>query len=293
MQVLIQKPAWLKKSISAIKGVSRIRNQLESLNLNTVCREALCPNLSDCWSRYEITLLILGRDCTRRCKFCNISSQSPLPPDPTEPERIALFVKDCGLDYVVITSVTRDDIPDYGCEYFLRTIREIKNTKPDTNIEILIPDFMGNRHLLDEIAISGCEVVGHNTETVPRIYPYLRDQADYERSLEILYYLKRRSEKIVTKSSIMLGLGEREEEVLSSIKDLKSVGVDILCTGQYLSPSDRHFPVAKYYTLQEFGYFKSIAEDSGFLEVRCSPFARSSFKARESYERFLLKRDEV
>lgn len=293
MQALIEKPAWLKKDISIIGGVSRIRNQLEGLHLNTVCREALCPNLSECWSRYEITLLILGRDCTRRCKFCNISSRNPRPPDSTEPERIALFVKDSNLDYVVITSVTRDDLPDYGCEYFLRTIRNIKNTKPNTKVEILIPDFLGERYLLDEIAISGCEVIGHNIETVSRIYPYLRDQADYKRSLEVLYYLKRRYGKVVIKSSIMLGLGEKEEEIVNGIKDLKSAGVDILCIGQYLSPSDRHSPVSKYYTPQDFRYFKCIAEDSGFLEVNSSPFVRSSSKARESYQRFLLKRDEM
>lgn len=267
------KPYWLRRNLSYSRDFFITKQLLRKFNLNTVCEEAACPNIGECWSRKEATFIILGKNCTRNCRFCNVNHNSPEPLDEEEPLRIAQAVKDLALDYVTVTSVTRDDLADGGSGHFIETPKAIKRLCPNTVVEILIPDIEVNEELF-----AVAEVIGHNIETIERLYPVLRPQADYRKSLNVL----KRSKGLV-KSAIMLGLGEEWDEIIQTLKDLKEAGVSIIHIGQYLRPSRRHFPVVKYYTPQEFEDIGRIAMDLGFKAVRSGPLVRSSYRAKESY----------
>jgi lipoic acid synthetase len=257
------------------------------LGLNTVCEQAACPNIGICWAKSEVTYILLGKDCTRRCKFCNVKRNKPLPPDKNEPRLIAKAVKELGLSFVVITSVTRDDLPDMGLKQILKTISLVKKSSPGIKLEVLIPDFGNSKEPLEMISNSGVDVVGHNIETVKALYTKLRPGYDYNISLGVLGSLKSFNPFLVTKSALLLGLGEKEAEVVSTIKDLRSAKVDIIYLGQYLSPSKEHWPVEKFYPPEEFEYYKLTAKSLGFKVVISEPLARSSWKAREAYEQWI------
>lgn len=268
------KPYWLRRDLSYSKEFFTTKGILNRFNLNTVCQEAACPNIGECWGRKEATFIILGKNCTRNCRFCNVSCNPPDPVDEEEPLRIGQAVKCLSLDYVTITSVTRDDLSDGGIGHFIKTVRTIKSFCPSVIIEVLIPDINVSGELADEV-----DVIGHNIEMAERLYPVVRPQADYRRSLFIL----RKYSEILTKSAIMVGLGEDWDEIIGALEDLKDVGVDIVHIGQYLKPSERHFPVSKYYTPEEFTEIGEIARGLGFKAVMSGPLVRSSYRAKESY----------
>ncbi len=260
---------------------------MDRLKLNSVCVEAACPNRGECWDKEHVTFMILGDICTRRCRFCNVKEGSPRPVDRSEPGRIAHAVKELGIKYVVITSVTRDDLPDGGAEHFVKTVREIKSLSEDILVELLIPDLGAEEGLLRKIAFSGADVIGHNIEMPGSLYGEIRPRADYSRSLDVLKKLDRMRDEgagMLVKSSIMLGLGENAEDVLRSLKDLKGAGVDIVYLGQYLSPSKEHWPCERYYTPDEFTFWGDRAKELGFRAVLAGPMVRSSYRAREAYE---------
>ncbi|MFA5199792.1 MAG: lipoyl synthase [Candidatus Omnitrophota bacterium] len=274
------KPAWLNKKID-LKSCSRVKETLRDLRLNTVCEQAMCPNIGECFERNEATFLILGRNCTRMCSFCNIEKKRPVAPDPGEPARVASAVVRFGLKHVVITSVTRDDLADGGAEMFAETVLSIKNKSPQSAIEVLIPDF---KHSLDALKIvidSGPDIIAHNIETVPSLYPFVRRGADYARSISLLRAIKKMSSQIKTKSGLMLGLGEKQEEVNLVMEDLRLVKCDFLSLGQYLAPSVKHYPVKEYIAPEAFDYYKKRGRQLGFLHIESSPYVRSSYKAGE------------
>ncbi len=275
----LKKPYWLNKKIS--KNLSgQVQDILSEFSINTVCREAMCPNISECFSRNTATFLILGDICTRDCRFCAVKKGVPGPVDSGEPERIAQAVKKMGLRYVVITSVTRDDLVDGGADIFAKTISAIRRENPITNIEALIPDFKGEAENLEKIIQAKPQVISHNLETVPHFYKEVRPGADYCRSLNVLDTIKELS-GIHTKSGIMLGLGEKEPEVLAVLRDLRGIGCDFLSLGQYLTPSLKHYPVQEYITPEKFKYYKEEALRLGFLFVASNPYVRSSYLAEE------------
>lgn len=276
-KLLMSKPYWLRRNLSYSRDFFATKELLRRFKLNTVCEEALCPNIGECWSRNEATFIILGKNCTRNCLFCNVNSKAPEDVDTEEPFKIAQAVKELQLDYVIITSVTRDDLEDRGAGQFVKTVKAIKSLCPSTIIEILIPDID-----ISEKLTAGVSVVGHNIEMTERLYPLIRPQADYRRSLEILRTLGNYSE-ILSKSAIMIGLGEEWDEIILTLKDLKNAGVSIVYIGQYLRPSKKHFPVYKYYTPSEFEAIGDIARDLGFRAVKSGPLVRSSYGAKESY----------
>ena len=266
----------------AIENVSRL---LRGLGLHTVCEESLCPNIVDCWSRKSATFMILGDTCTRGCRFCYVKKGRPAPPDTTEPARIAEAVKRLGLRYVTITSVTRDDLPDGGAGHYARVVRAVKGVGP-VRVEVLTPDFGGSREAVLAVASAGVDVYAHNIETVERITPYVRDpRAGYRQSLRVLSLVKEYDECIVTKSSILLGLGEEWNEIIQAMKDLRSVGVDILVISQYLRPSKKQVPVARTYRPSEFKALEEEAYRLGFAHVLAHPLARTSYRAEEAYRR--------
>lgn len=252
---------------------------MRSLGLHTVCQEANCPNLPECFNRQTATFLILGKNCSRNCSFCNVQKNQPEVVDPLEPFHVAEAVKGLGLKYVVITSVTRDDLADGGAKHFAMVVAQIKEVNPGVLIELLIPDFQGAQKPLLEVIGAQPAVIGHNVETVPRLYPAVRPQAVYEKSLEVLDYLKVNSQNIFTKSGIMVGLGENEGEVISVFKDLRRVGCDFLTIGQYLAPSKKHHPVVEYIHPEVFERYRVIGLELGFREVASGPFVRSSYQA--------------
>jgi lipoic acid synthetase len=257
----------------------KLRAFLESLNVNTICIEAVCPNIGDCWGRKVMTFMILGDRCTRGCRFCAVKRGKPLPPSSDEPRAIAEAVKALGLRYVVLTSVTRDDLPDGGASQFKKTVEAIREEVRGCKVEVLVPDFMGKRESIKEVLEASPEVFGHNIETVRRLYPMVRVGADYERSLEVLRLAKEISPDIVTKSGIMVGLGEGLDEIEETMRDLRDVGCDLLTIGQYLSPSPRNLPVVRYYTPDDFLLLKEMGERMGFLRVSSGPLVRSSYMA--------------
>ena len=259
---------------------------MDRLRLNSVCVEAACPNKGECWNKGHVTFMILGDICTRRCRFCNVKEGSPRPVDPSEPENVARAVKELGIKYAVITSVTRDDLPDRGAEQFVNTVREIRSVQKDILVELLIPDLDADEDLLRKVAFSGADVMGHNIEMPEPLYGEIRPRADYSRSLDVLKKLGRMREEgagILVKSSVMLGLGESERYVLKTLRDLKEAGVDIVYMGQYLSPSRGHWPNMKYYTTDEFDLLGQKAGEMGFRAVLSGPMVRSSYRAREAY----------
>ena len=279
-----KKPEWLRIRLPSGENYVNVRQTIASLGLHTVCEEARCPNIGECWGGGTATIMIMGDVCTRACRFCSVTSGRPLYLDPYEPERVAKAIKKWGLRYVVITSVCRDDLQDGGANHIAKTIKEIKVQCPETIIEPLIPDFHGNRHAIETVAAAGPEVISHNIETVARLSPLIRDsRATYKQSLRVLEMIKDIDYKIYTKSSMMLGLGEMEEEVMQAAKDLRSAGVDMVSIGQYLQPTSRHVPVKEYITPEKFDSYRKSIEKMGFAYTVAGPFVRSSYKAGELF----------
>jgi lipoic acid synthetase len=282
MEVL-RKPPWLKKRIPPFQDLVKVKSILDETELHTVCEEARCPNLGECFSKGTATILILGRICTRNCGFCAVEHGVPAPPDKAEPERVAQAVKKMGLQYIVITSVTRDDLPDGGASSFAKTIRAIRSQDRKMKIEVLVPDFRGETSSLNMVLDEGPDVLNHNIETVPRLYAEVRPQADYKRSLDLLEKSKDLYPHILTKSGFMLGLGEIEEEVIDLLKDLRRVRCDFLTIGQYLKPRADRLPVVRYIPPEEFEEYKKTGEEMGFKSVASGPFVRSSFYASQMF----------
>ena len=276
---MLSKPDWLRVPYYDNSNSALVTELLRELNLNTVCIEANCPNKAECFSKKTATFMILGANCTRNCTFCNVSHGAPLPADKDEPRRVAAAVKRLGLKYVVITSVTRDDLPDGGAAYIAEVIGEIKRTAPDTAVEVLIPDLAALEIIIEEKP----EVISHNIETVESLYNVIRPEAGYKRSLNVLRNIKELSKPIRAKSGIMLGLGETREEILKTFDDLLEHGCDILTIGQYLSPSKAHYPVIEYIDPIVFAEYEEIAKEKGFRFVKSGPFVRSSYNAGEAY----------
>ncbi|MBQ7450784.1 lipoyl synthase [bacterium] len=274
-------PDYLKRGIIDTDKTKKVRRILKEKCLNTVCEEARCPNKAECYSKDTATFMIMGDTCTRNCRFCNINTGKPKPLDPDEPLHVAQAVKELGLNYAVITSVTRDDLDDGGAKHFAKTITEIKKLSPKTKIEVLIPDFKGYLKALDIVLEAKPDVLNHNVETISKLYKSVRPQAIYERSLKVLEYAK---EKTFTKTGIMVGLGETNEDLIELFKDLREINLDILTIGQYIRPSKNHLEVAKYYTPEEFEELKILAQKEGIKIVISSPLVRSSFKAFEAYK---------
>jgi lipoyl synthase len=281
---LEKKPEWLRIRLPSGENYVNVRQTIASLGLHTVCEEARCPNIGECWGGGTATIMIMGDVCTRGCRFCSVTSGRPLYLDPYEPERVAKAIKKWGLRYVVITSVCRDDLQDGGANHIAKTIEEIKVQCPETIIEPLIPDFHGNRHAIETVADAGPEVISHNIETIARLSPLIRDsRATYKQSLRVLEMIKDIDYKIYTKSSMMLGLGEMEEEVMQAAKDLRSAGVDMVSIGQYLQPTSRHVPVKEYIAPEKFDSYRKSIEKMGFAYTVAGPFVRSSYKAGELF----------
>ncbi|MCX5851825.1 MAG: lipoyl synthase [Deltaproteobacteria bacterium] len=276
-----QKPHWLKTHHLAGAAHERARRLLAKGGLHTVCQEARCPNLWDCFSRDTAAFLILGNRCTRNCRFCAVPEGIPAPHDPEEPRRVAAAVRDLRLDYVVVTSVTRDDLQDGGASSFAATIHEVRTLRPGAGIEVLIPDFLGSQEALCTVIAAHPDVLNHNSETVSRLYETVRPEASYPRSLDVLRNAKTLSPTLVTKSGIMLGLGEEPHEVHRTLHDLLDAGCDILTIGQYLQPTPDALPVSRYVTPEEFDDWGQTARRMGFAAVAAGPHVRSSFRARE------------
>lgn len=279
-----KKPDWLKVKIPLGATTKGVENMLENLSLNTVCKEANCPNRLECFHRRTATFLILGQVCTRNCTFCNITKGRPTPVDPLEAEHVADAVKKLNLKHAVITSVTRDDLPDGGANHFVNVIESIRKTTPNVTVEVLIPDFEGNANALELVVNAQPDIINHNVETVPNLYSKVRPLAQYERSLELLKNSKTLDKNILTKSGFMLGLGEKEDEVISLLEDLKSVDCDIITIGQYLAPSPLHHPVIDYVTPEVFDKYKEIGIKMGFKYVASAPLVRSSYYADKVFE---------
>ncbi|MEK6843707.1 MAG: lipoyl synthase [Candidatus Micrarchaeota archaeon] len=290
MKTQLQKPAWLKIRPPTTQKFETVLETLKANKLHTVCEEAHCPNISECWSSGTATFMVLGDTCTRGCRFCNVrKGRAGIPIDPQEPENLAKAVKEWGLTYVVITSVDRDDLPDQGANHFAQCIRELR--KNNVLVEVLIPDFRGNDELLKIIVDAKPNVIAHNIETIERLQKYARDyRANYWQSIKLLKKVKEFDSQIFTKTSIMLGLGEKEEEVLIALKDLTSNSVDVVTFGQYLRPSIMHLPVTEYVAPEKFEQYNESARKMGFLYVAGGPFIRSSYKAGELFMEGILKK---
>ena len=281
----LKKPIWLKVKATFDENYRRMKKLLSQSDLHTVCQEASCPNISECFSQKTATFMILGRICTRSCRFCDVEKGMPKKPDSDEPARLAELVAELGLEYVVITSVTRDDLKDGGASLFARTINKIKQISPQTKVEVLIPDFKGSLEALGTVIGSGPQVLNHNLETVDRLYPRVRPEALYHRSLELLRNAKRIDRNLFTKSGLMIGLGEAREEIIESMKDLNKAGCDLLTIGQYIRPPSSSYQVRKYYHPEEFQELKRLGEDLGFQNVEAAPLVRSSYRAGAQLER--------
>lgn len=288
----LPKPEWLKVRAPVGENYERIKSMMGGLKLATVCQEARCPNIGECWSGGTATIMIMGDTCTRGCRFCNVKTGNPKGKlDPFEPENVAHSISEMGLEYVVITTVDRDDLPDQGAEHFSRTVRAVKKLSPNLLVEILAGDFRGDKDLIFQLTDAGPDVYAHNIETVERLSPKVRDpRANYRQSLDVLKSVKERDPSRYTKSSIMLGLGETDEEVLQSLKDLRAVGCDVVTFGQYLQPTPRHLKVIEYITPEKFQEWKKIAEDLGFLYVASGPLVRSSYRAGEFFMKAMIEK---
>lgn len=273
-------PYYLKRPIIDTDKTRNVRRILKTKCLNTVCENARCPNKNECYTKNTATFLIMGNNCTRNCRYCNITCARPEPLDLAEPFHVAEAVKDLGLKYAVITSVTRDDLPDGGAEHFANCIYEIRKISPDVKIEILTPDFKGNEDSLNTIIKARPNVFNHNIETVRNVFKTARPQGDYDCSLDVLKYIKDNS-KILTKSGLMIGLGETLEDIEQTLVDLKNAGCDILTIGQYIQPSKAHLEVSKYYTPEEYENLKQLAKKVGIKHYQIGPLVRSSYRASE------------
>jgi len=288
----LRKPGWLLKKIEYTDERRKVNSILRDLHLNTVCRSARCPNLSECYRHRRATFLILGDICTRGCTFCSVEKafgRKIDPPDPGEPARVARAVEELGLRYVVITSVTRDDLEDGGARQFVQTIERIRTHDQGIRIEVLTPDFRGDELLIEMVARANPDVYNHNVETVPRLYPTVRPGAEFERSLHLLSYIHEHYPGMFLKSGLMVGLGETEKEVQKTVSALKEVGCDALTIGQYLRPSHWNIPVHEYLPPKRFSSYKRFAEKLGFRYVAAGPYVRSSYMAHEGYE--ILKKN--
>lgn len=276
-------PPWFKQKLADPKIMSTMQELLDGLSLHTICENAHCPNIGRCFSEGTATFLILGDVCTRNCTFCAVKKGTPTPVDEEEPQHLLEAVERLGLSYIVITSVTRDDLADGGASQFARTIRLLHKNREGAAVEVLIPDFCGSVDALKTVVEASPEVINHNIETVPHLYPAVRPGADYTRSLELLYMVKELAPEIVTKSGLMLGLGETRTEVLEAMSDLREANCDLLTIGQYLPPSLKHHPVVRFVPPEEFAEYEGIGKNMGFIQVASAPLVRSSFKAAELY----------
>jgi lipoic acid synthetase len=286
----LDRPPWIRIRLSANPAVEQTRSLMRSLRLNTVCEEAACPNLSECWADRHATVMILGSVCTRACAFCNVDTGLPDPVDAEEPAHLARAVAELGLAHVVITSVDRDDLPDGGAGQFAASIARIRAQSPETTIEVLTPDFRRKPEALAQVLAAGPDVYNHNLETVPRLYRRVRPGADYRHSLKLLADAKALRPGVFTKSGIMVGLGEERDEVRAVMADLREADVDFLTVGQYLRPTPRHARVERYVPPQEFDEIASEARDLGFLLVSATPLTRSSYHAEEDFRRLQAAR---
>jgi lipoic acid synthetase len=280
------KPAWLKVRAPGSPNYLRIRGLMRDLGLHTVCEEAHCPNIGECWHHGTATFMIMGDVCTRACGYCNVRHGAPAALDPHEPARLADAVAHMALDYVVVTSVDRDDLPDFGAGAFAATIRAIKARRPECRVEVLIPDFQGHEAPLRAVLDARPDILNHNTETVPRLYRMARPGGRYARALELLDRARQWAPDIPTKTGLMVGLGETTDEIIEVLHDLRRVGCQILTIGQYLRPSIAHLPMARYYTPDEFAALKRLALDLGFGHVESGPLVRSSYHAHEQADTF-------
>lgn len=292
----VPKPDWLKVRAPQGENYSRIKNMLGELKLATVCQEARCPNMGECWDGGTATFMLMGDTCTRGCKFCNVktgNAKKGLPPvDPHEPEKVAHSISQMNLTYVVITSVDRDDMPDQGSDHFARTVKTVKKLDPNLIVEILAPDFSGQEHLIKHLTEAKPDVYAHNVETVERLTPKVRDpRAKYRQSLRVLEYIKEVDPTVYTKTSLMLGLGETDEEILQTLKDLRAVKCDVVTFGQYLQPTPKHLKVVEFVTPEKFKYWQDTAEAMGFLYVASGPLVRSSYRAGEFFMKGIIKKN--
>lgn len=284
------KPSWLKVRAPSGENYTRIKEMMGDLKLATVCQEARCPNIGECWSGGTATIMIMGEVCTRGCRFCNVKTGNPKGVlDPFEPEKVAYSVSQMSLEYIVITTVDRDDLPDQGAEHFSRTVTTLKKLAPNLIVEILAGDFRGDQNLVNQLTDAKPDVYAHNIETVERLTPKVRDpRAGYRQSLRVLEMVKERDATRYTKSSIMLGLGETNEEILQTLKDLRGVGCDVVTFGQYLQPTPRHLKVVDYVTPEKFQEWQKVAEDLGYLYVASGPLVRSSYRAGEFFMKGII-----
>lgn len=292
----VKKPAWLRQKAPQGERFSKIKESISQLKLNTVCEEAQCPNIGECWNGGDdgiatATIMVLGDTCTRGCRFCAVkTSINPAPPDPMEPENTAKAIASWGVDYIVITSVDRDDIPDGGSGHFAQTVKAMKNIKPEIMVECLTSDFRGDLKAVETLVHSGLDVFAHNIETVKRLQRIVRDpRAGYEQSLAVLNHAKQSKEGMITKSSIMLGLGESDDEVKETMMDLRAINVDILTLGQYLQPTPLHLTVKEYVTPEKFDFWKEYGESIGFRYVASGPLVRSSYRAGELFVQTMVR----
>ena len=288
-----KKPDWIRVKAPISKGYQGTKNLIDSLKLNTVCQEAACPNIGECWEKKHVTVMILGSVCTRACAFCNIATGRPDLLDPHEPGRLAVAIGKLGLEHVVITSVDRDDLPDGGAGHFAHCIKAIRNSAPNTTIEILTPDFLKKDGALETVVAAIPDVYNHNIETVPSLYKAIRPGARYFHSLNLLHNVKKLNPQIFTKSGIMVGLGETNNEVLQVMDDLRAADVDFITIGQYLQPTKKHAKVERFVTPEEFSYLERVAKTKGFLMVSASPLTRSSYHAGEDFKKMRNARNQL
>jgi lipoyl synthase len=275
------RPEWLKVRIRADETFDHVNQMINDLSLHTVCQEARCPNIFECWGEGTATFMILGDVCTRHCGFCAVTKGKPLALDPDEPRHVGEAVQRLGVRHAVVTSVNRDELPDGGALHFAQTIHWIRRLNPATRVEVLIPDFCGNKSALDAVLEARPDVLNHNTETVPRLYKRVRPDAKYDQSMELLSRARARKKEwpLLTKSGVMVGLGETVDELLQTFRDLSATGCDILTVGQYLSPTPKHIPIEKYYSPEEFAHLREEALGMGFRYVEAGPLVRSSYHA--------------
>ena len=279
-----RKPDWLKVRFPAGPNYARIDRIHREQGLHSVCRSAACPNQGECWEQGTATFMILGNQCTRDCRFCNVTHDTPLAVDPHEADRVAQAISELGLRHAVITSVTRDDLADGGADQFSAVTHAIQNKRPDCRVELLIPDLQGNHEALNTILTAKPDVLGHNLETVPRLYQVARAGADYQRSLNLLAAAKRMAADIPTKSGLMLGMGETMAEILAAMKDIHQTGCSMLTLGQYLQPTRNHLPITRYVDPAEFSELRHTGLQMGFSHVEAGPLVRSSYHAAEQFE---------
>jgi lipoic acid synthetase len=279
------KPEWLKVRAPGGERYGFIKNRMRELGLATVCEEARCPNIGECWGGGTATIMVMGDTCTRGCRFCAVkTNRNGQPLDPDEPVKVAEMVTQLDLEYIVVTSVDRDDLADQGSSHFAQVVREMKARQPELLVEILIGDFRGDRALVDIVAQSKPDVIAHNIETVERLTPRVRDpRAKYRQSLDVLRFIKESTPDVVSKTSIMLGLGETEEEVVQTLRDLREVGCEIVTFGQYLQPTPKHLKVEEWVTPEQFAKYQAIADEMGFMYVASGPLVRSSYRAGELF----------